>query len=196
MNDKIAAGEAPPSLAAIIEALLLSSPEPLSVRRLQSLFVDEAPPSEADIRQVLGALIEHYGDRPMELVEVADGFRLQVRSTFTPWINRLWERRPPRYSRAFLEILSLIAYKQPITRGDIERIRGVSVNSTIIRTLLDRGWIRVAGHREVPGRPVLFATTAEFLNYFGLTSLADLPPLPDIEPIDDDQERGGKNHHG
>ncbi len=166
----------------IVEAAILAAEEPLSIKRLQGLFVEEAePPSEAELHAVIVALVADYVDRGVELKEVASGFRFQVRTAFTPWVGRLWEERPPRYSRALLETLALVAYRQPITRAEIEEIRGVSVNSQIVRTLLEREWIQVVGHREVPGHPALLGTTQKFLDYFNLGSLADLPPLHELE---------------
>jgi segregation and condensation protein B len=166
----------------IVEAALLASDQPLTVERLLGLFVD----GEADRQQVRDALTtlgEACNDRGYELKQVASGYRFQVRQTLNPWISRMWEERPPRYSRALLETLALIAYKQPVTRGDIEDIRGVAVSSNIMRTLLERDWIRVVGYREVPGRPALYATTKAFLDYFNLQSLNDLPPMAEIRAL-------------
>jgi segregation and condensation protein B len=175
-------------LKRIIEAALLAAPQPLTVAQLTDLFGEgEAPPAD-DIRRALLALQEESTQRGIELLEVASGFRYQVRAEIYPHIARLWAEKPARYSRALLETLALIAYRQPITRGEIEAIRGVAVNSQIIRTLEEREWIRVVGHRDVPGKPALFGTTRAFLDYFNLKSLDQLPPLsalqelPDIEP--------------
>ncbi len=175
-------------LKRILEAALLAAPQPLTVAQLTDLFGEgEAPPAD-DIRRALLALQEDSASRGVELVEVASGFRYQVRAEVYPHISRLWAEKPARYSRALLETLALIAYRQPITRGEIEAIRGVAVNSQIIRTLEEREWIRVVGHRDVPGKPALFGTTRTFLDYFNLKSLDQLPPLsalqelPDIEP--------------
>ncbi len=170
-------------LAAVLEAALLAAGEPLSIDRLGDLFV-EAPPSRARIERALGLLGERWREGGAELIEVSGGWRLQVRARFSPWISRLWEERPGRYSRALLETLALMAYRQPITRGEIEAIRGVAVSSNIVRTLLERGWVKVLGHREVPGRPALFGTTRTFLDHFGLKSLADLPPLAEPRDLD------------
>ena len=175
-------------LKRILEAALLAAPQPLTVAQLTDLFGEgEAPPAD-DIRRALHALQEDSAGRGVELLEVASGFRYQVRAEIYPHISRLWAEKPARYSRALLETLALIAYRQPITRGEIEAIRGVAVNSQIIRTLEEREWIRVVGHRDVPGKPALFGTTRAFLDYFNLKSLDQLPPLsalqelPDIEP--------------
>jgi segregation and condensation protein B len=175
-------------LKRILEAALLAAPQPLTVAQLTDLFGEgEAPPAD-DIRRALHALQDDSASRGIELLEVASGFRYQVRAEIYPHISRLWAEKPARYSRALLETLALIAYRQPITRGEIEAIRGVAVNSQIIRTLEEREWIRVVGHRDVPGKPALFGTTRAFLDYFNLKSLDQLPPLsalqelPDLEP--------------
>ncbi len=168
------------SLKNILEALLLTSVEPLSLATIASVFSDEEQPGNAKIDKALQELGADYEERGLELKEVASGYRLQVRQEVSPWVSRLWEERPQRYSRALLETLALIAYRQPITRGDIEEVRGVSVRSNIIRTLQEREWIRVIGHRDVPGKPALFGTTKVFLDYFNLMSLDDLPSLAEI----------------
>lgn len=168
------------SLKNILEALLLASGEPLSLATIASVFTDEEQPGNSKIGKALQELAAEYEERGLELKEVANGYRLQVRQEVNPWVSRLWEERPQRYSRALLETLALIAYRQPITRGDIEEVRGVSVRSTIIRTLQEREWIRVIGHRDVPGKPALFGTTKVFLDYFNLLSLDDLPSLAEI----------------
>ncbi len=168
------------SLKNILEALLLASGEPLSLATIASVFTDEERPGDSEIGKALQELAAEYEERGLELKEVANGYRLQVRQEVNPWVSRLWEERPQRYSRALLETLALIAYRQPITRGDIEGVRGVSVRSTIIRTLQEREWIRVIGHRDVPGKPALFGTTKVFLDYFNLISLDDLPSLAEI----------------
>ncbi len=163
----------------IIEAALMVSERPLTLERLMTLF----KPLEIDgslyeqVTQALGELRQEYTGRGIELKEVASGFRFQARAELSPWLNQLWEERSPRYSRALLETLAIIAYRQPITRGEIEALRGVSVSSPIIRTLLEREWIRIAGHREVPGRPAVYVTTPQFLDHFNLKSLAELPLL-------------------
>jgi segregation and condensation protein B len=172
------------SLKSILEAVLLAAGEPVSLDSLVSLFGEEEEVSRTDVGKALEALSEDYAERGLELREVASGYRIQVREDATPWVTRLWEERPQRYSRALLETLALIAYRQPITRGDIEEIRGVSVRSNIIRTLQEREWIRVVGHRDVPGKPALFGTTKMFLDYFNLSSLDDLPSLAEIKDMD------------
>jgi segregation and condensation protein B len=170
----------------IVEAGLLAVGGPLSVDQLQGLFgtdVDSVP-EKKDIRDVLAILAEEYEGRGIQLLEVASGFRIQVRKELSEWISRLWLERPPRYSRALLETLSIIAYRQPVTRGEIEDVRGVAVSTNIVRTLLDRNWIRVLGSRDVPGKPSIYGTTKEFLDYFGLKGLSDLPTLADISDLD------------
>jgi len=168
------------SLKNVLEALLLASGEPLSLATIASVFTDEEQPGNSEIGKALQELGADYEERGLELKEVANGFRLQVRQEVNPWVSRLREERPQRYSRALLETLALIAYRQPITRGDIEEVRGVSVRTNIIRTLQEREWIRVVGHRDVPGKPALFSTTKVFLDYFNLKSLDDLPSLAEI----------------
>ncbi|MEH6448704.1 MAG: SMC-Scp complex subunit ScpB [Oleispira sp.] len=172
-------------LKQIVEAALMASGEVLSIERLQLLFDDFDKPKSPQIKEALESLMEDFTDRGIELVEVASGYRLQVRKEVAPWVTRLWDEKPQRYSRALLETMSLIAYRQPITRGDIENVRGVAVSSNIIRTLLEREWVRVVGYRDVPGRPAMYATTKEFLDYFSLKSLDELPSLDEIREIDD-----------
>ena len=167
----------PKDLAVLLEALLLASGKPMSIERMGELFEEAERPSSAQLRKALEVLDKSCKGRAFELKEVASGYRLQVRERFSPWVGRLWEERPQRYSRALLETLVLIAYRQPITRGEIEDVRGVAVNSQIVKTLLEREWIRVVGHREVPGRPAMFATTRQFLDHFNLKNLDELPPL-------------------
>jgi segregation and condensation protein B len=167
----------------IIEAALLVAGRPLSLEQLGKLFDAGAQPSPEEIRQVLEALATEWEERGVELTQVHSGFRFQARRELMPWISRLWEERPVRYSRALLETLALIAYRQPITRAEIEEIRGVSVSSSIMRTLQEREWIRVLGHREVPGRPALYGTTPKFLDYFSLKSLNELPPLAELKTL-------------
>ena len=172
-------------LQSIIEALLAASDKPISVNQIFDVFVgDIDQPGKDEIRQAIGALGEKYDEGGIELKQVASGFRLQVRSDYETWVARLWEQKPPRYSRALLETLALIAYRQPITRGEIEDIRGVSVSTNIIRTLEERDWVKSLGHKEVPGRPVLYGTTREFLDYFNLKSLNELPTLAEIRDFD------------
>lgn len=164
----------------IVEAALLAAARPLNLEELENLFGDEERPSAEEFRLALEELAADCRQRPVELKQVAGGYRLQVRAAFSPWLSRLFEERPGRYSRAFLETLAIIAYRQPVTRGEIEDIRGVAVSTSIIRSLLERGWIQSVGHKEVPGRPALFATTRRFLDYFSLTGLGDLPPLQEL----------------
>ncbi len=173
----------PPELKHILEAVLLAAGEPLSMVRLASVFDAKEAPSASEITRALDELAADLQGRGIELKEVASGYRLKTRAELMPWISRLWEEKPQRYSRALLETLSLIAYRQPITRGEIEEVRGVSVSSNIIRTLQEREWIRVVGHRDVPGKPALFGTTRAFLDYFDLTSLDDLPTLAEIRDM-------------
>ena len=175
----------PGQLKGIIEAALLAYGQPLSSEQLREIFEEFERPDAAQVRNALGAIADDCEGRPMELVEVASGFRLQVRKEFSVRLSRLWQERPSRYSRALLETLALIAYRQPITRGEIEDVRGVTVNPNIIRTLTERGWIRVVGHREVPGHPELLGTTRDFLDYFSLRSLDELPSLAALRDMDD-----------
>lgn len=168
----------------IVEAALVAAGGPLTLDQLLALFLDDERPSRAELLEVIAALREEYAERGLEIVEVAGGWRTQVRASIAPWVARLWDERPPRYSRALLETLSLIAYRQPITRGEIEDIRGVAVSTQIVKTLTEREWVRVVGHRDVPGRPALFATTRKFLDYFGLRSLNELPTLAEIRNPD------------
>jgi len=172
------------SLKCVLEAVLLAAGEPLDRAALAAVFEEAERPGDEQLEQALAELAEDYAERGLELKEVASGFRIQVREEVNPWVARLWEERPQRYSRALLETLALIAYRQPITRGEIEEVRGVSVRSNIIRTLQEREWIRVVGHRDVPGKPALFGTTKAFLDYFNLSSLDDLPSLAEIRDMD------------
>lgn len=181
----------PKDLASLLEAFLLASGKPMSIERMAELFEEVERPAPALLRKALEVLDKSCKGRAFELKEVATGYRLQVRERFSPWVGRLWEERPQRYSRALLETLVLIAYRQPITRGEIEDIRGVAVNSQIVKTLLEREWVRVVGHRDVPGRPAMFATTKQFLDHFNLKNLDELPPLavlremePEPLPVD------------
>lgn len=171
----------PLPLKNIVEGALLAAGGPLTLDSLLGLFgTDEEPPTREALNVALATLAEDYRDRGIELAEVAGGYRIQVRKDCAPWIARLWDEKPPRYSRALLETLALIAYRQPITRGEIEDIRGVAVSTHIVKTLLEREWVRVVGHRDVPGRPSLYATTRKFLDYFGLKSLNELPTLEEL----------------
>jgi len=169
----------------VIEAALLAAGTPLPVAELTRLFEDSARPSPHQVRAALAALAAEYSGRGIELKETASGFRIQVRRELAAEISRLWPERTARYSRALLEPLALIAYRQPITRAEIEAVRGVAVNPNIIRTVIERNWVRVVGHRNVPGHPELLGTTREFLDYFGLQSLDELPPLAEVKAMGD-----------
>ena len=176
---------APEKLKNIIEAALLAAGGPLSLDMMLTLFLDEEQPEKKELREVLDQLKQDYEGRGIEVVEVGSGWRIQVVEEVSLWVSRLWTERAPRYSRALMEILALIAYRQPITRGDIEDIRGVSVSTNIIKTLLEREWVRVVGTRDVPGKPSLYGTTREFLDYFNLKTLDELPPLAEIRDLDE-----------
>jgi segregation and condensation protein B len=171
-------------LVQILEGALLAAGEPLSLQRMAILFEEEERPSTEELRSAIKIVGERCEDRGYELVQVASGYRFQVRQNLSDWVARLWQERPARYSRALMETLSLIAYRQPITRGEIEEIRGVAVSTNIVKTLLEREWVRVVGHRDVPGRPAMYATTRQFLDYFNLKSLDQLPPLAEIKELD------------
>ncbi len=171
-------------LVQILEAAILAAGRPLTVQNMADLFEEHERPANTEIREALKQVAERCEDRGFELQEVASGFRFQVRQQLSPWIGRLWTERPAKYSRALLETLALIAYRQPITRGEIEEIRGVAVSSNIIKTLHERDWIRVVGHRDVPGRPAMYATTRGFLDYFNLKNLDQLPALAEIRDFD------------
>ncbi|MFJ4371576.1 SMC-Scp complex subunit ScpB [Pseudomonas japonica] len=174
----------PHDLAPLLEAFLLASGKPQSLERLFELFEEAERPESPVFKEALEILRESCEGRAFELKEVASGYRLQIREDYAPWVGRLWEERPQRYSRALLETLALIAYRQPITRGEIEDVRGVAVNSNIIKTLLEREWVRIVGYREVPGRPAMFATTKAFLDHFNLKSLDELPPLAELREME------------
>ncbi|MCU5787493.1 SMC-Scp complex subunit ScpB [Alloalcanivorax marinus] len=174
----------PQHIKNILEAAIFAADGPLDRDALLMLFDEGERPDKATLSKLLEEVAEDYAGRGVELREVASGFRFQVRKDLGPWVSRLWQEKPPRYSRAILETLALVAYRQPITRGEIEEIRGVSVSSHIIKSLLERNWVRVVGHRDVPGRPAMFATTRQFLDYFDLKSLEDLPPLSEIKDLD------------
>lgn len=171
-------------LQRIIEGALLASGNPLTVQQLGNLFEEDERPDNEQIRAALEDIGNDCQDKGFELKQVSSGYRFQVIQDIAPWVGRLWEEKPQRYSRALLETLALIAYRQPITRGDIEDIRGVSVSSQIIKTLLEREWVRVVGHKDVPGRPAMFATTRKFLDYFNMKSLDELPTLAEIRDLD------------
>lgn len=175
----------PAALRRIVEAALLAAGRPLSIADLERLFGDGADvPTRDAIRRALSELDREWRERSLALQEVASGYRAQVRAEFEPWIARLWEERPPRYSRALLETLAIIAYRQPVTRSEIEGIRGVSVSTQIVRTLTERDWVRVVGHRETPGRPALYGTTRAFLDHFNLKSLDQLPAISDLQDLE------------
>jgi segregation and condensation protein B len=176
---------APGNLKFILEAALLAAGRPLSLDALMDLFSEDELPERKVLREALESLAEDYAGRGIEVREVASGWRIQVRRDYASWVSRLWDEKPGRYSRATMETLALIAYRQPITRGEIEDIRGVSVSTNIVKTLLEREWVRVLGHRDVPGKPALYGTTREFLDYFNLKSLDDLPTLAEIRDLEE-----------
>ena len=176
----------PRELAPLLEAFLLASGKPQSLERLFELFEEGERPEPPVFKKALELLHKSCDGRAFELKEVASGYRLQIREKYSPWVGRLWEERPQRYSRAMLETMALIAYRQPITRGEIEDVRGVAVNSHIVKTLLEREWIRVVGYRDVPGKPAMFATTKGFLDHFNLKSLDELPPLAELRELEPD----------
>lgn len=169
----------------VIEAALLGGGRPLSLEQLSGLFGKRSAPDRKMLKDILRELATDYEGRGIELKEVGSGYRIQIRSSMSEWLTPLWEERAPRYSRALFETLALIAYRQPITRGEIEEVRGVAVSTNIVRTLLERAWVRVVGHRDVPGKPAMFGTTKEFLDYFGLKRLDDLPSLAEIKDLED-----------
>lgn len=171
-------------LKRILEALIMASSTPLNLDRMLAVFPENQQPEKSELREALKALAEDFDGTSLELKEVSSGYRFQVRRDYAEWVSKLWEEKPARYSRALLETLALVAYKQPITRGDIEKIRGVSVNTQIMKTLLEREWVTIVGHRDVPGKPAIYATTRQFLDYFNLKSLEDLPPLAEIRDLD------------
>ena len=168
----------------IVEGALLAAGRPLTLEQLGLLFAEDERPDPKMLQDAVTALAEDYADRAIELREVGSGFRIQVRGTVALWVQRLWEERPTRYSRALLETLALIAYRQPITRAEIEDVRGVSISTSIMKTLQDREWIRIVGYRDVPGRPAMYGTTKQFLDYFGVKSLDELPTLAELRDID------------
>jgi segregation and condensation protein B len=176
----------PRELAPLLEAFLLASGKPQSLESLFELFEEGERPDPAVFKKALTLLAKSCDGRAFELKEVASGYRLQIREKFAPWVGRLWEERPQRYSRAMLETMALIAYRQPITRGEIEDVRGVAVNSNIVKTLMEREWIRIVGYRDVPGKPAMFATTKAFLDHFNLKNLDDLPPLAELRELEPD----------
>ena len=169
----------------VIEAALLAAGRPLSIDELVGVFDERDESKPEDVRAAIAALHEDYATRGIELREVASGYRIQIKEDVAPPVSRLWQERPAKYSRALLETLALVAYRQPITRGEIEQIRGVAVNPNIIKTLQERGWIRVVGHRDVPGKPELLGTTRDFLDYFSLKKLDDLPTLAQLKELEE-----------
>lgn len=171
------------SLVYIVEAALFAADRPLTLEQLQGLFDEGLEPTREALIEAITMLEAHYQERGIQLVNLATGYRFQTQAGLAYWVQKLWEEKPPRLSRAVLETLALMAYRQPITRGEIEEIRGVAVSSHIVRTLMERGWIRVVGHKEVPGRPALYATTNDFLAYFNLQSLDELPSLAELQSI-------------
>lgn len=173
-----------PEIKYTVEALLLAAGKPLSIEQLLGLFDEADAPGRDELRDAITALQEDYAPRGIELVEVSSGFRIQVARAMAPWVSRLIEEKPARYTRALLETLALVAYRQPITRGEIEDIRGVSVSSSIMKTLQEREWVRIVGHRDVPGHPAMYGTTRQFLDYFSLKNLDDLPTLMELRDID------------
>jgi segregation and condensation protein B len=179
------------NLKSILEAAILASPDPLSLEKMKTLFVENELPSKEDFASTLDELKSDYAERGVELVDVASGYRFQAKADFSQWLQRLWQQRPPRYSRALFETLALIAYKQPLTRSEIEEVRSVAVSSQIIKTLIDREWVRVVGHRDLPGKPALLATTKRFLDYFNLKKLTDLPPLSELMNFDELEKQLG-----
>jgi segregation and condensation protein B len=170
-------------LTKIVEALIFASSTPITAKSIVKLIADEIDSTEQDIHEAVSALRQNYANTAIDVVKVANGYRIQTREDFAPYVLKLFKEKPPRYSRALLETLALVIYQQPITRGEISEIRGVSVSSNVIHTLEERGWIEVVGQKEVPGRPALFGTTAELLDYLGISSIEALPPLPEMKDI-------------
>jgi segregation and condensation protein B len=170
-------------LKMILESILLAAGRPLTIDQLLAMFEEHEKPERSALREAVAALQSDYELRGIALVQLGGGYRIQVRQTMQPWVARLWEEKPARYSRALLETLALIAYRQPITRGEIEDVRGVAVSSSIMKTLQEREWVHVVGHRDVPGRPAMYGTTKQFLNYFNLKSLDELPSLAELRDL-------------
>ncbi len=179
----------PEQVQRVIEAALMIAGYPLTIAQMQNLFDEPEQPSTSTIRTLLQTLQEQYANSGVELREVASGFQFQARVELSPWLSKLWEERPPRYSRAFLETLALIAYRQPITRAEIEEIRGVTVSSNTIKVLMDREWIRVIGTRDIPGKPALLGTTKVFLDHFNLKSLDELPTLTELKDLESQEAK-------
>jgi segregation and condensation protein B len=173
-----------PRIKHVVEAVLLAAGKPLSLDQILNVYADDDKPERNQVREAIAALQEDYAERGIELVQVGSGYRIQVTRELEPWVSRLTEEKPARYSRALLETLALVAYRQPITRGEIEDIRGVSVSSSIMKTLQEREWVRIVGHRDVPGRPAMYGTTKQFLDYFNLKGLDDLPTLMELRDFD------------
>ncbi len=173
------------TIKSIVEAAIFAAEVPLTITQIKELFPESQVPETAALTETLESLMTDYEGRGVELVKVASGYRFQARAQYADWLQRLWQQRAPRYSRALLETLALIAYKQPLTRGEIEQVRGVAVSSNIIKTLLEREWVKVVGHRDVPGKPALLATTKTFLDYFNLSKLSDMPPLQELMDLDE-----------
>ena len=170
-------------LSQVIEAVLLSASRPIDVQEIERVFPEDEKPTREEIRKALQDIEEQCKDRGVELKKVSSGYRLQVRQTLSSYVAKLWEERPQRFSKATLETLALIAYRQPITRGEIEEIRGVTIGTQLMRGLMERGWVKIVGQRDVPGRPSLYSTTKEFLDYFGLQHLRELPELPELPDL-------------
>lgn len=174
----------PKRLKQIIEGILLAAGKPLSISAILAVFEDDERPSKQEIALILASLQKDYKSRGFQLLELASGWRIQIRQDVAPWVSRLWEEKPQKYSRALLETLALIAYRQPITRGEIEEVRGVAVSTQIMRTLQERQWVKIVGYKDVPGRPAMYATSKDFLDYFNLRSLQELPTLAEMRDID------------
>jgi len=170
-------------ISQVIEAVLLSASRPIDVQEIERVFPEDEKPTREEIRQALQEIEEQCKDRGIELKKVSSGYRLQVRQTLSSYVAKLWEERPQKFSKATLETLALIAYRQPITRGEIEEIRGVTIGTQLMRGLMERGWVKIVGQRDVPGRPSLYSTTKEFLDYFGLQHLRELPELPELPDL-------------
>ncbi len=184
--------EAYDNIKPILEAAIFAAGEPLTADKLTQLFPEEARPAAKEIKAALVELAESYHDRGVELVEVGRGYRFQAKADYAEFMQRLWEKKPPRYSRALLETLALIVYRQPITRGEIEDVRGVAVSSNIIKILSEREWVKVVGHKDVPGKPALYGTTSEFLDYFNLKSLGEMPPLQELVNLEELEAKIGE----
>jgi segregation and condensation protein B len=176
----------------ILEAAIFAAGEPVSIERLSLLFDEQERPSAKELKELLDELAQSYEDRGVELKHVSSGYRFQARQAVAPALERLWEKKAPRYTRAFLETLALVAYRQPITRGEIEEVRGVAVSSNVMRQLLDREWVKIVGHKDVPGKPALFSTTKQFLDYFNLGELSDLPTLQEMMDLEQVEEKLGE----